>query len=69
MWLFASSEFFVFYFVQTEQRSNDWATGETSFASPHGREKRNWTKFELPLMKKDNVSNIVICGICGFDKG
>lgn len=69
MWLFAFSRTFIFCFVQTEQRDNDWGTEETSFASPHGREERNWTKFELPLMKKDNVSNILICGICGFNKG
>lgn len=40
---------------------------KTSFVSPRGGEERNWEKFVLPLMKKDNVSNILICGTYGFD--
>lgn len=30
-------------------------------------EKKNWEKYVLPLMKKDNVSYILISGTCVFD--
>lgn len=39
MWLFASSGFFVFCFLQTEQRDNDWATEKQVLHLPMAEKK------------------------------
>lgn len=64
MWLAASLHFALY---KQNKGSMTRLLKKTSFVSPHGAEERNWEKFVLPLMKKDYVSYILICGTCVFD--
>lgn len=64
MWLFASPGFFVFCFVQTEQRG-DRILKKQVLCLPMAEEKET----ELSLMKKGSVSNVMIYASCCFDKG